>query len=224
MAGATYSWPTIVTLDSKDYVIEPPVTVQPVEDWAVGIRQGSPTYEHREHIQFRSFEDLGGGLGLKWGDAREYPDRFYESRGVRTWDAKGSITLAPLVNAGGISGMDATGGGSFALYPLGAQDDTYLFFGRGDTIYKKMGAGSAWVVETTTGGFTAVHNLKTFRNNEGGSHYNTMLAAHGVTEPYQRYRNGVWDKPSSGKGNSPNGWSYEYADDFLPYEEMILKM
>lgn len=221
--GEVYAQPNIITFDSKEYLVTSGVDVQPVEPWSIGMRQGSPEYEHREHASFRSWESLAGGLGLDIGSARNYPDRWWEGEGVRTWNAEGDWTLGPLVNTGGISGLGATGGGDFALYPLGAQDDTYLFFGRGSEMYKKLST-SAWVVETTGLSFAAVHDLTTFRNDEGGNHYNTMMAAFGSANDFGRYRNSVWDNPTNGHGNSSNGWSYEKADDFLAFENKILKM
>jgi len=79
-----YEWPNTVTLDSKDYVVDGPIIVQPAEDWSIGIRQGAPEYEHREHAFFNSYQSFEGGIGLKYGSARENPDRFWQSTGVRT--------------------------------------------------------------------------------------------------------------------------------------------
>lgn len=222
--GEIYSQPNIVTLDSKEYVITGGIDKQPVEPWSIGMRQGSPEYEHREHASFRSWESLAGGLGLAIGSAREHPDRFWQGEAVRTWNAAGDWTLAPLVNTGGVTSLGASGGGDFAIYPLGASDDMYLFFGRGDKIYKKLGSGSGWAIEATGLTFSAVHDLTTFRNDEGGNHYNTMMAAFGSANDFGRYRNSTWDNPTNGHGNSANGWSYELADDFLAFENLILKM
>jgi len=96
MAGTT-EVDNKVTLNGVDYAIRGPVRQQPASEFQAGLRTGSPQYDNREGASFRNYNDFRGGLGVRIGDVREFPDRFWSSRAIRTWDSVQDITLAPLL-------------------------------------------------------------------------------------------------------------------------------
>lgn len=220
MAG-DYSWPSVVTLDSKDYVVDGPVIVQPAEDWAIGIRQGSPTYESREHAFFKSFESFEGGVGLEYGDAREHPDRMWASVGVRTFESAKNITLGPLVTTSALPSQPSSQtGGAFAVYEEGGS--IKFWFGAGDKLYNKTDK-NAWAAEVVAmHASDRVLDLTPFRDDNNV--VNLMMAVGGQEAYWMKTGGGGWSQPTSGDGVSSNGWSFEKADDFLPFDDKILKM
>src|SRR3990172_8293808 len=110
MAYSRYSQPNVITLGSLEYVLDGEVDRQPAQEFAVGLRLGSPNYDNREGASFRNYNDFRGGLGVRIGDVREFPDRFWSSRAIRTWDSVQDITLAPLLT-------EATLGAIVPSYP-----------------------------------------------------------------------------------------------------------
>lgn len=219
-----YEWPNTVTLDALDYVVDGPIIVQPAEDWSIGIRQGAPEYEHREHAFFNSYQSFEGGIGLKYGSARENPDRFWQSTGVRTWESEREITLGPLVIDGTLPSQPTNGtlGGAFAVHAQGANDDHILYFGMGEKMYKRAN-DVAWIDDTSTvGSPTDILRLYEWRNPV--DNHTTLFAAHGNAAPYTMLYDATWRQTGTGHGSSAQGWSYEWADDFIGFSENILKM
>ncbi len=128
MTFSPYSQSNVITLGSLEYIIDGRVSRNPAEEFAAGLRMGSPDYDARQGSFFRNFNDFRGGMGVRVGDVRQYPDRFWASRDVRTWDSSQDVTLAPLL-------VEATLGAIVPSYPA-----------------TTPGPGAAWAVAPDSAG------------------------------------------------------------------------
>lgn len=158
MAFPRYSQPNVITLGSLEYVTDGEITVAPAMEYAVGLRMGSPNYDTREGAQFRNYNDFRGGLGVRVGDAREFPDRFWAGRAARTWASVQDITLAPLLvecTLGAIvpsyPAASPAPGGAWAIAPDAAGTIT-LFGAMGDKVFANTNASTPAFAAITPGG------------------------------------------------------------------------
>jgi len=165
MPTSAYSEPNKITLDTLEWVIDGAVERAPAEEYAVGLRMGPPDYDAREGAFFKNFNDFRGGLGVRVGSAREFPDRFWGSRDIRTWDSEGDITLAPLLveaTLGTIVPSASAGlypGGGWAMAPDSAGAYT-LFGAMGNKVFTTTGTIAPVFTDITPGGGPA--NAQTF--------------------------------------------------------------
>ncbi len=165
MATSAYSEPNKITLDTLEWVIDGAVERAPAEEYAVGLRMGPPDYDAREGAFFKNYNDFRGGVGVRVGSTREYPDRSWASRDVRTWDSAMDITLAPLLVEATLGAIvpSSTGGlypgGAWAIAPDAAGAYT-LFGAMGNKVFSTTGTVTPTFTDITPGSGPA--NAQTF--------------------------------------------------------------
>lgn len=155
-AFSAYSQPSVVTLDTLEWIISGPIQRAPAEEYAVGLRMGPPQYDSREGCFFRNYADFRGGFGVRAGDPRTYPDRFFSARDVRTWDSEMDITLAPILTEATLGAIvpSASGGLSPGAGWAVAQDaaGAYTLFGAmGNKVFTTTGTVTPTFTNITPG-------------------------------------------------------------------------
>lgn len=206
----TYSIPNIITLGSLEYIIDGEIQRAPASEYTVGLRLGAPDYDQREGAFYKNFNDFRGGLGVRVGSAREFPDRYWGSRDVRTWEgSEGDMTLAPaLISctlgaiAPTIPGGTPGPGGSWAVVP--AADGTFRLFGAtGNKVFSTPGGAAPVFTNVTPGAgpasaqtFSLLYHTSPINNADKG-----IFWATGASADIWKYNInfGTWSQPSAGR-------------------------
>ncbi len=206
----TYSIPNIVTLGSLDYIIERDVQRHPAEEYTVGLRLGAPDYDQREGAFYKNYSDFRGGLGVRVGSARQFPDRFWGSRDVRTWQgSEGDLTLSPLLTTATLGAIAITKpaaapgpGGSWAVVADSA-GGFRLFGAMGNKVFSTLGGASPVFADATPAGgpasaqtFSLIYHVNPTNNADKG-----IFWATGSTHDIWKYNInfGTWSQPSAGR-------------------------
>ena len=223
-APSTYSQPNQITLGSLTYVIDGRIQRAPAAEFAVGLRMGSPDYDNREGAFFRDYNDFTGGLGVRIGDPRDFPDRFWGSRDVRTWNSAGDVTLAPLLTEFTLGAIvpsypaSAPGPGAGWAVALDGSQNITLYGAMGDKVFKTTDTSSPAFTAITPSG--AAHGMQTFalvaHTNPTDLTDRGLFWATGSSDDIWK-RNlgaGTWSQPASGAK----------ADDLIVFDNKLLKV
>jgi hypothetical protein len=237
----SFDQPNIITLGTQangnEYVITGEVVQQPANNFAEGIRQGSPQYSDIENVFHYTYEDFREGQGVKFGNAREDRFKFWNGARVRTWDSEGHIELAPLVTEASIGAIVP----SFAYNTVAVQEAfcthisnfrNYLWAAIGDTVMRYQKDTIPWVADGPSGAEAGnrvaadiTHSLYAWRNDAGNTHLYWGLGKLGSfawADPnfYRRDMSAnvgavtAWEQPSAG----------EKAHDFIDFDKKLLKI
>lgn len=223
---ATYSRPNVITLGSLDYIIDGEVQRQPAEEFSVGLRFGPPSYDSREGVQFRTFNDFRGGMGIRAGDHREYPDRFWQSRDVRTWDSVGDVTLAPRLLEASLGTIVPSftlsfPGGGWAVAPRGATQDFTLFGAMGNKVFRTTSVTTpVSFTDITPGGGPASASTTALVLHQNPTNVLDKSLYWCTGSQTQIWKFNVLNETWS----QPNTTSKGYADDVMEFDGKLLKI
>lgn len=203
---STYSQPGVVTLGSLEYIISDAIMRQPAAEFAVGLRLGQPQYDSREGAYFRNYNDFRGGFGVRAGDPRTYPDRFFSARDVRTWNSEMDITLAPILTEATLGTIvpsspgAITPGAGWAVAPDAAGAYT-LFGAMGNKVYSTTGTTTPTFTNITPGSGPSsaqTFSLITHTNPTNLSDRGLFWATGATDEIWKRSLTaGTWSQPNA---------------------------